>query len=150
MKMSHYHRLLVMTAMSFVAMFVLTYAMVDVASNALVNLNQVYMAGLMTMSMVLIELLLMRGMYENAKLNAAIAGASTAGLVLFFVLIRQQAAITDEQFLRSMIPHHASAILMCEQAPVSDPEVAALCENIIESQQAEIVQMRAKLRALDE
>ena len=65
-----------------------------------------------------------------------------------FVLIRQQVAIGDEEFLRSMIPHHAGAILMCEQAPLADPEVISLCRGIIASQQAEIDWMKAKLSAL--
>jgi len=32
--------------------------------------------------------------------------------LIFFTLVRQQAAITDKQFLKSMIPHHGAAILM--------------------------------------
>lgn len=65
------------------------------------------------------------------------------------MFIRQQAAISDKQFLRSMIPHHASAILMCEQASISDPEIKQLCEEIISSQQREIDQMQAKLDELE-
>jgi len=45
-----------------------------------------------------------------------------------------------------MIPHHAGAILMCRQASLRDPELRDLCARIITSQQAEIEQMRAKLR----
>jgi uncharacterized protein (DUF305 family) len=70
---------------------------------------------------------------------------SAVVLVTSRVLIRQQAAISDRQFLRSMIPHHAGAILMCEEAPIRDPEVKALCQGIIASQQSEIAWMRAKL-----
>lgn len=47
-----------------------------------------------------------------------------------------------------MIPHHASAILMCEESPIQDPEIQMLCRRIISSQQAEIDQMKAKLREL--
>jgi uncharacterized protein (DUF305 family) len=65
------------------------------------------MAGLMTAPMVVIELLLMSSMYENKKLNLLlIAGSVVAGIALF-LFIRQQAAISDRQFLRSMIPHHS-------------------------------------------
>lgn len=103
------------------------------------------MAGLMTAPMVLIELLLMGGMYENKRLNAAIAVASVIALIGFFILIRQQTAITDRQFLRSMIPHHAGAILMCEEAPIRAPEIKELCKSIISSQESEISQMKALL-----
>ncbi len=34
-----------------------------------------------------------------------------------------QAGIGDKEFLRSMIPHHSGAILMCEQATLTDPEM---------------------------
>ena len=55
-KQGHYGRLLLMTALSFVAMFILMYAMVDRFANVYANFNQVYMADLMTAPMVLIEL----------------------------------------------------------------------------------------------
>jgi uncharacterized protein (DUF305 family) len=44
-----------------------------------------------------------------------------------------------------MIPHHAGAILMCEEAQLRDPEVIELCASIVESQRAEIDQMKAAL-----
>ena len=45
-----------MTALMFVAMFGLMYAMVDRFDNVFPNLNQLYMASLMTAPMLLIEL----------------------------------------------------------------------------------------------
>jgi hypothetical protein len=140
-----YSRLLAMTALSFAAMYILMYTMVNSFSNVLNNLNQIYMAGLMAAPMVLIELLLMRHMYPNHRLNIAIAAMSLAAFVGFFLLIREQTAITDRQFLRSMIPHHAGAILMCEKATIRSDEVKKLCGSIIESQQSEIRQMKALL-----
>ena len=44
-----------------------------------------------------------------------------------------------------MISHHASALLVCEQAPVEDPEIKERCEVILSSQQQQIDQMEAKL-----
>lgn len=69
-------------------------------------------------------------------------------LIGFFVLIRQQVAVGDKQFLKSMIPHHAGAILMCEEANITDPEIKKLCEEIKLSQQREIDQMKTKLNEL--
>jgi uncharacterized protein (DUF305 family) len=148
MKDASYRRLLVMVALSFIAMYVLMYAMVNSLQNVYMSFNQVYMAGLMAAPMALIELALMRGMYQNNRLNAVVAGVSLIALVLFWVLIRQQAAIGDSQFLRSMIPHHAGAILMCEQSPIHDAEIRTLCKSIISSQQAEIDQMKAVMERL--
>ena len=132
-----------MALLSFIAMYALMYAMVDVFDNVIPNHNQVYMAGLMTAPMILIELVLMRAMYRNAALNAAAGvGALILGLGCWFA-IRQQAAIGDEQLLKSMIPHHAGAVLMCQQAELTDPDNR---KHIIRSQQSEIDQMKAKLR----
>jgi uncharacterized protein (DUF305 family) len=145
----HYRGLLIMAALSFVSMYVLMYAMVNAAGNVFNNVNQVYMAGLMTAPMVVIELLVMRGTYHDRRLNTLVLVASVTVGVTCVLFIREQAAVSDRQFLRSMIPHHASAILMCEEAPISDLEIQALCKRIVSSQQAEIDQMKAKLRALN-
>lgn len=141
----HYRHLFVMAALSYIAMYGLMYAMVDRFDNVFHNLNQAYMAGLMTAPMVLIELWVMRGMYPDRGRNLAIVAASVGLLLMCWFGIRQQAAIGDHQFLRSMIPHHGGAILMCEEAPVRDAEVRALCQQIIASQEREIAQMKALL-----
>lgn len=145
----HYRHLLIMAVLSFIAMYILMYAMVNVISNVYNNFNQFYMAGLMTAPMVLIELIVMRAMYQNKQRNALIIAATIITALMFFLLIRQQTAISDKQFLRSMIPHHAGAILMCEQAAIQDTEIKVLCGTIVSSQQAEIDQMKAKLLELE-
>jgi hypothetical protein len=141
----HYPRLYAMAALSFLAMFLLMYAMVDQLANVYFNLNQVYMAGLMAAPMVIFEILLMSRMYPNKRRNAVIITVSVLLLVAFWVLIRQQAGIGNSQFLRSMIPHHAGAILMCEQLKADDPKIKELCGEIIRSQEKEIAQMKAWL-----
>lgn len=145
----HYRNLMVMALLSFISMYILMYAMVDTLGNVFNNLNQVYMAGLMTAPMIVIELFLMGMMYPNKQRNAIIAAAAVILGLIFFLFIRQQTVIGDQQFLRSMIPHHSGAILMCEEASLSDPEIEALCQGIIESQQEEIDQMRAILDRLE-
>lgn len=141
-----YARLGGMVLLSFLAMYALMYAMVDRFVNVLGNLNQVYMAGLMTTSMVIIELSLMWSMYQSRRLNLALMSISALLLATFWLLIRTQAGIQDEQFLRSMIPHHAGAILMCEQASLREPEIEKLCSTIVSSQRAEIDLMKALLQ----
>ena len=145
-KQGHYGRLLLMTALSFVAMFILMYAMVDRFANVYANFNQVYMAGLMAAPMVLIEMALMRSMYPNARLNGVIILATLLVMILCWVFIRQQTAISDNQFVRSMIPHHAGAVLMCEENQLKDPDLVQLCQEIISSQKAEITLMTSKLK----
>lgn len=150
MSKKHYLSLLIMAILSFISMYVLMYAMVDRFANVYSSFNQVYMAALMTAPMIIIEILLMRAMYKDKKLNIAIIMVSVIGLITFFLFIRQQTAIGDKQFLRSMIPHHAGAILMCEESSITDPEIKRLCEEIKVSQQLEIDRMKSILNRLEQ
>ena len=147
--MNHYLRLLLMALLSFASMYVLMYAMVNVFANVYPNINQFYMAGLMTAPMVIIEMLLMGSMYNNKKLNLAIIAVSLIALVGFWFLIREQGAVSDKQFIKSMIPHHSGAILMCQESEITDPELKKLCSDIINSQDQEIQQMKNILNRLD-
>jgi uncharacterized protein (DUF305 family) len=148
MRTNHYSRFLIMAVLHFIAMYIFMYAMVNIFDNVYNNFNQVYMATLMTASMVLIELPLMSSMYKSKRLNALILAVGVAMLVGSFLLIRKQTAISDRQFLRSMIPHHGGAILMCEKASIQDREIQELCKTIVSGQQAEIDQMKRKLDEL--
>ena len=148
-QMHHYARFAAMMLLSFLAMFALMYAMVDRFADVYPNLNQAYMAGLMVAPMAILELALMGMMYPNAMLNRIIIGTAAALLLLCWFGIREQVAITDRSFLRSMIPHHAGAILMCRQASITDQQIQRLCGEITKSQQAEIDEMNNILRRLD-
>lgn len=148
MSNQHYGRLLAMALLSFASMYGLMYAMVNTPANVILNLNQAYMAALMAAPMVIIELMVMGAMYPDKKRNAIVIAASLLVLIASWVFIREQTAISDKQFLKSMIPHHAGAILMCEQAQLQDPGIKALCRTIISSQEAEIRDMKEKLAAL--
>ena len=56
----------------------------------------------------------------------------------------------DVDFLLMMIPHHRSAVDMAQEllAEANDPEVAALAQSVIDTQEAEIAEMRAMLQRL--
>lgn len=124
------------------------YIMVNIYANVYSSLNQFYMASIMTIPMLIIELFLMKSMYTNKILNILIAAFNLIIFFLLIILIRKQIAVSDKEFLKSMIPHHASAILMCKNAPLKDPEIKALYKNIIASQQSEIDFMKTKLTTL--
>ena len=145
---NNYPRLAAMTVLSFVAMYILMYSMVNVFGNVYPSINHFYMAGLMTAPMVILEMLLMGMMYKNKRINLAIIAVAIVALIGFFLTIRYQAAVSDEEFLKSMIPHHAGAILMCEKAEIADPEIQQLCQNILSGQQEEIEQMKRILERL--
>jgi uncharacterized protein (DUF305 family) len=99
----------------------------------------------MAAPMLVLELVLMGSMYPNKELNGVFVAIGLALALTFWLLIRQQTAISDRQFLESMIPHHAGAILMCEQARLHDPRIQQLCEGLLSSQESEISQMKSLL-----
>ena len=144
----HYGRFALMIGISFILMYGFMYAMVNAFANVYPNYNQFYMAGLMTAPMIVLEIMLMSMMYPNKKANIAIIAGGVLFLVLCWFGIRQQIGVGDEQFLKSMIPHHAGAILMCEKASIRDTEIKKLCEGIIASQSSEIDQMKGILDRL--
>ena len=140
-----YRRLAVSLTLSYVVMFAVMFARVDRFDNVLLGLNQAYMAALMVAPMLLIMLATMRSMFGHATLNRVLALAGIAATVVFWLLIRYQAGVDDRQMMRSMIPHHAGAILVCGRASLSDPPVQQLCRGIIESQEREIREMKELL-----
>ena len=84
-------------------------------------------------------------MFPSKRLNVLLLAGSAVAFFGSFALIRTQTTIDDTAFLRSMIPHHSGAILMCEQASLSDPKLVSLCRQIIKSQREEIAQMKTML-----
>lgn len=137
-----------MFVIHFATMYILMYAMVNTFGNIYPNHNQFYMAALMAAPMVIIELFIMSSMYAKKRLNLGIIIIGIVVIVCSFFFIREQVAIDDNQFLRSMIPHHAGAILMCEKAHLNDPQIQELCKKIISGQQSEINWMKEKLNKI--
>ncbi|PVY42206.1 hypothetical protein C8E01_10372 [Pontibacter virosus] len=137
-----------MLGVSFVIMYGVMFLNADKFDHVYLNMNRLYMALLMVAPMALVMLGFMTSMYKNKKLNTIIVGVSLVVLVGAFLLLRNQTLVDDKQFLRSMIPHHSSAILVSQEANISDPEVKKLTEQIIESQEKEIAEMKAILERM--
>jgi uncharacterized protein (DUF305 family) len=127
---------------SAIIMYLVMFSMIDGAAEFYNNLNMAYMALMMVAPMAILMLVMMRSMYPNRMLNVMIGIGFSAIFVVAFLFTRQQTVIGDVQFLRSMIPHHSGAILMCREAKIVDPEIKSLCQQIIRSQRDEIEQMR--------
>lgn len=143
-----YGRLALMAGLHVVAMFMLMFAMVNTFANAVPNINFLYMGLMMTAPMLILEMLLMGMIYKDKKLNKLVILIGIIVLVVSFLMIRYQTFVGDKGFLQSMIPHHSGAVLMCEKAKITDPEIQQLCQNIIASQQQEIDQMNKILERL--
>ena len=103
------------------------------------------MTMMSTATMMLIMLGFMIHMYKDRAKNLAIV----AGAVVLFgaglFLVRSQATVGDDAWMRAMIPHHSIAILTSERADLEDPRVQQLAQEIIEAQEREIAEMKSYL-----
>ena len=98
----------------FVIMYLVMYTMIASLGHFYLNLNNVYMTLMMVAPMAVVMLVAMRSMFTSRRLNVSIVVGAVLVFIASFGAMRTQAAVGDEQFLRSMIPHHSGAILMCE------------------------------------
>lgn len=137
-----------MTIFHFVSMYFLMFSMVSKSSDIYLNLNQIYMTAIMALPMTVFSVLTMYSMYKNKSMAITIAILSTVAFAIFFWTLRMQFGIRDRELIRSMIPHHSGAILMCEKAQLSDPELKELCTSISANQQSEINQMKRILERI--
>jgi uncharacterized protein (DUF305 family) len=140
-----YRRLAVELTIDFVIMYFVMYTMIESVGHLYLNVNNVYMTLMMVAPMAVVMLVSMRSMFQTKNLNLAIGVTAAVVFGVSFFAMRTQAVVGDRQFLRSMIPHHSGAILMCEEASLSDPEIVALCRDIVASQKAEIAKMEQLL-----
>jgi hypothetical protein len=132
----------------FVIMYLVMYTMIATLDHFYFNLNNVYMTLMMVAPMAVVMLLSMRSMFPSRRANWVIVAVAVVVFGISFWGMRSQAAIGDAEFVRSMVPHHSGAILMCREASLTDPELIALCDGIIAGQQSEIEQMQAILERL--
>jgi hypothetical protein len=98
------------------------------------SLNDFYMTGLMTGWM-----FFFMGLF-SLRLGKCLFGLLIA--IVFFVLIRTQWLVTEIQYLRGMIPHHSMAVMMSKRLEKRPNSVSHLLDQIVQSQEKEIVIMK--------
>ena len=138
-----YRNLAIELIVHFIIMYLVMFTMIATLDHFNFNLNNLDMTLMMVAPMAVLMLVLMREMYPNNRLNLAIGLTAMIIFAGSFYAMRTQAAIGDKELIRGMIPHHSGAILMCGKAKLSDPELVALCGEIVEAQEREIRQMQA-------
>ena len=141
----HYLMLGLNLLLSAVIMYLGMFAMIWSGGEFVQNINFFYMALIMWAPMSVVMLWTMKSMYQNSGLNLGLYALFAAVFVLSLWGMRDQLLVGDRQFLRSMIPHHSGAILMCERSNLADPEIRSLCDGIVRGQAQEIAQMKAIL-----
>ena len=145
MEREHYLMLGLNLLLSALIMYLGMFGMIWSGGEFIQNINFVYMALIMWAPMSVVMLWTMKSMYRNNRWNIALYTLFAVVFALSLWGIRDQLLVGDRQFLRSMIPHHSGAILMCERSKLADPEIRSLCGGIVRGQAQEIAQMKAIL-----
>ena len=145
-----YKKFSLMLIISFLIMYIVMFLNINSITHYHTSATRIYMALLMVAPMAVVMLLMMGKMYPSKKTNISIIATSIAVFVATLIALRTQTPISDVQYMKAMIPHHSSAILVSKNANIKDPEVKKLAEQIIQSQEKEIAEMKALLEKLDE
>ncbi len=112
------------------------------------NKNKYYQSLLMGFWMGFIELAMIRLLMNIwSPILTLILIVLLIGIVILTIFIHYQIGINENQYMLSMIEHHQMAIEMSERVKpkVTNLDLLQIMNNIIESQQKEIEQMRSLL-----
>ncbi len=149
MQSMSYKKFTLMMVISFIIMFSVMFLNVDEANHIYISTTRIYMALLMVSSMAIVMMLMMGKMYPSKKVNTGVILGAIVVFGLVLAGLRTQTPIGDVQYMKAMIPHHSSAIMVSKHADIKDPEVKKLSEGIIASQEKEIAEMKALLIKLN-
>ena len=133
------HSILFMFVGSFIVQyFIMPPIMVSKLSYVTNNIGKAYLATIMGLFMVLIEVMMHDHQYHVVSANSY--GILFALLALFTYLYRNQIAINDKQYLEGMIEHHSMALFQSEEIlkKTDDYKIAKLAKNIIQTQTDEL------------
>ena len=144
-----YSKFMVMLLISFFIMYIVMFLNIDKLSHYHTSTTRVYMAILMVAPMAVYMMLMMGKMYPSKNINIGIIIVATVVFIVTLVGLRTQTPIGDVQYMKAMIPHHSSAILVSKNANLKDPEVRKLAEQIIQSQEKEIAEMNTLIEKLE-
>ncbi|MBK8503529.1 MAG: DUF305 domain-containing protein [Saprospiraceae bacterium] len=98
--------------------------------------------------MTLLKLLLWLICIQTKNINSTKAAIAIITIITAFVILRKPTLIQDVQFMKAIIPHHSSAIIVSQNATFEDPETIQLAKDTIQAQKREIAQMEAIIKRL--
>ena len=133
------HSMFVMFIGSFIVQyFLMPPIMVNQFTYITNNIGKAYLATIMGLSMVWIEVMMHDHQYHVFSINWYIL--LIALLCLFIYLYRKQTAINDKQYINGMIEHHSMALHTSEEIlkKTDNYHVAKLAKNIISQQKDEL------------
>lgn len=141
------HTMFVMFVGSFlIQYFLMPPIMVNKGLYITNNLGKAYMASIMGIFMLFLEVMMHDYQYKVMSVN--LYAFIAAGLALFVYLYRNQIAIDDKQYVEGMIEHHSMALLTSEEIlkKTNNYNVAKLAKNIIQTQNDEIQTMKKLMK----
>lgn len=137
------HTMIVMFVGSFIIQyFLMSPIMVSNTMYITNNIGKAYLAAIMGISMVILEIMMRDHQYHVLSVNwYAILFAL---LAVFIYLYRKQIAINDKQYLEGMIEHHSMALFTSEAIlkKTDNYDIAKLAKNIMSQQTDELRTMR--------
>lgn len=143
-----YSKFIIMMLISFVIMYLVMFLNIDKLAHYHTSVTRIYMTLLMIAPMAVLMITMMAKMYPDKKTNTVIIISGSLAFILFLIALRSQTPVGDVQYMKAMIPHHSSAILVSKHADIKDPEVKKLSEKIIRSQEEEIAEMEKMIERL--
>ena len=144
-----YIKFALMMTVSFVIMYGVMFLNVVELNHIYLSNTRLYMALLMVSPMAILKLFFMSDMYKDKKLNIGIVFLSISVFITALLFLRTQTLIDDEQYMKAMIPHHSSAILVSENTDFKNAEVKQLSVEIINAQEKEIAEMKKLLEVVE-
>ena len=133
------HSMIFMFVGSFIVQyFIMPPIMVNKLTYVTNNIGKAYLATIMALFMVLIEVMMHDHQYHVLSVNSY--SILFALLALLTYLYRNQIAVNDKQYLEGMIEHHSMAVFQSEEIlkKTDDYKIAKLAKNIIQTQTDEL------------
>lgn len=143
--MKPYKTLIINLVLSFFIMYLVMFLNIADIKHLYFSVTRTYMALLMVFPMAILMILTMRHMYTEKRKNISIVMASILGFILALLGLRNQIFVNDAQYMKAMIPHHSSAIMVSENNVYNDSELKQLAKDIIKAQKEEIELMKKLL-----
>lgn len=143
--MKPYKTLIINLVLSFFIMYLVMFLNIADIKHFYFSVSRTYMTLLMVFPMAILMILTMRHMYTDKRKNTNIVVASILGFILALFGLRNQIFVNDAQYMKAMIPHHSSAIMVSESNTFDDSELIQLAKDIIKAQKEEIELMKKLL-----
>lgn len=141
-----YYSIVIMFIASFIIQyFLIPPIMVNNYTFITNNVGKAYMAVIIALFMVLLEVMMHDQQYNVFSLYLYVPFFT--GIMFFIYLYKNQIGINDKQYLEEMIEHHGISLLTSEEIlkKTDNYHIAKLAKNIIQTQKDEIQVMKELL-----